>query len=328
MWYDNIFGCIPTALGTENTTQKRLAKYKNRATWQNIFTRLVSRALSRYDIEGYPDTVSGRVLRMSLLFHGSVGFFEREGAVLALPALPNANVTLYGDYKSMWVYGRNGFNKEIPIYVPGGDASELVNTGVGGLTLGKEPKGVWVRENPQVWPFINYCIDYADKIADAYRVLDVCRHHLKRPYIIVADEQVVPTVKRTMEAIDENQNYVVSSGIFPVDRINILDTKTPPESIKTVTDLIEWYYNDFDRLCFDNSNSNPDKAERLLVDEVNANNESTQADKADFIDYLQEQLDFVNAKLGTNMNVVKLQPEKPVMNAGSEPPEEGEGNYE
>lgn len=305
-WFDKIFACIPTALGKEKRTQRQLAKWQNEVALQNIFSRLVERALSRYDIEGYPETVNGRVLRMSLLFHGSVGFFEREGNVLALPALPNANVTLYGDFKSMWVYGRNGFNEEIPIYVPGGADSKLVNEGVGSVNLGKNPRGVWIRENMQAYPFINYCIEYAEKIADAYRVLDINRHHLKIPYIIVAEEQVIPTVKAAMDALDDNVNYIVSSGIFPVDKVNVIDTPTGPDTLKATTDLIEWYYNDFDRLCGKNSNSNPDKAERLLVDEVNANNESTESDKANFLDYLQEQLDFVNEMMGTAMRVVEL----------------------
>lgn len=305
-WYDNIFGCIPTILGAENKTARQLAKFKNVISFQNIFTRLIAKALSRYDIEGYPDTVNGRVLRMSLLYHGSVGFFDYNGSVLALPALPNANVTLYGDYKSMWVYGRNGYNAEIPLYVPGGDESPLVNKPVGGVVTRRQPRGVWVRENPQVFPFIRHCIDYAAKLSDAYRVLDINRHHLKVPYIIVADEQVVPTVKKTMETIDDNVNYIVSSGIFPADRVNIIPTSTSPETLSATTDLIEWYWQDFDALCGKNSNSNPDKKERLLVDEVNANNETTQTAQADFIDYLQEQLDFVNEKMGTDMHVVEL----------------------
>ena len=305
-WFDSIFNCIPTVLGQEQKTARKLAKFKNSISFQNIFVRLVNKALARYDIEDYPDTVNGRVLRMSLLYHGSVGFFEHEGAVLALPALPNANVTLYGDYKSMFVYGRNGFNEEIPIYVPGGAESQLVNKPVGGAALSNKPRGVWMRENPQVFPFVLHCLDYAEKLSDAYRVLDINRHHMKVPYMIVADEQVLPTVKKTMETIDDNVNYIVSSGIFPVDRVNVIPTQTSPDTLKSTTDLIEWYWNDFDSLCGKNSNANPDKKERLLVDEVNANNETTKSGKADFLDYLQEQLDFVNEKLGTKMRVVEL----------------------
>lgn len=304
-WFDNIFGCITTNIG-DNKTAKQLAKFKNQITFQNVFVRLVNKALARYDIEGYPDTVNGRVLRMSLLYHGSVGFFEKDGAVLALPALPNANVTLYGDFKSMFVYGRNGFNAEIPLYVPGGDDSTLVNKPIGGVSLSKTPRGIWLRENPQVFPFILNCIDYAEKIADTYRTLDVLRHHLKRPYIITADEQLIATIKKAFEVINENQPIVVSSGVFTPDRIQVLPLTVTPDTLKIVSDLIDWYYNDFDNLCGKNSNANPDKKERLLVDEVNANNETTESGQADFLDYLQEQLDFVNEKLGTSMTVVEL----------------------
>lgn len=304
MWYNRFFNCINTNFG-ENMTGHKLAQWKNNIELQNIFIRLCNKALSRYDFEGLPDTVNERVLKQALLYHGSVGFFEKEGNVLCLPAQPSNGVTLYGDFRTMYVYGRNGYNEQINIFVPGGAESSLINKPVSDYVSYKEPTGVWMRENPFCFPFIQYCMSYAERIADSMRVLDINRHHMKIPYIIVADEQVIPTVKKTMQQVDDNVNYIVSSGVFPVDRVNIIQTPIGPDTLKTTTDLIEWYYNDFDELCGKNSNSNPDKKERLLVDEVNANNESTKTSINELIDFMQTELDFVNKSLGTNITVKK-----------------------
>ena len=309
MWYDSFFGCINTGFG-ENLTGHKLAKWKNNIDLQNIFMRLANQALARYDFEGLPDTVNDRVLKMSLLYHGSIGFFEKEGNILALPAMPSNGVTLYGDFRSMYVYGRNGYNQEIPIYVRGGADSKLIEKPVGGIITNKQPKGVWMRENPYVFPFIRYCMSYAERIADAMRVIDINRHHMKTPFIIVADNQILNTVKKTLEMVDDNVNYIVSSGVFPVDRINVIPTQTTPETLKTATDLIEWYYNDFDELCGKNNNSNPDKKERLLVDEVNANNEKTKSSINELITFMQSELDFVNECLGTNITIKKQEGEE------------------
>lgn len=304
MWYNRFFNCINTNFG-DNMTGHKLAQWKNDFTRQNVFTRLCIKADSRYDIANTPPTVRKRVVKQSLLFRASVGFFEKEGNVLALPAAPTEGPTLYGDFRNMKVYGRNGYNETIPIFVPGGNESDIVNMSSSEYFNYEKPSGVWMRENDYCYPFINFCIERTEQIADAMRVLDVLRFHLKTPFLIVADEQILPTVKRMMKQVEDNVNYLVSSGVLPVDRINILQKPIGPDTIKAVTDLIEWYYNDFDELCGKNSNSNPDKKERLLVDEVNANNESTKASYNELIEFMQEELDFVNKCLGTNMQIKK-----------------------
>ena len=310
MWYGPVFNCINLNLGGKAMKQSKLAEMKNNVTFQNIFVRLVKKALSRYEIEGLPETCSERVVKMALLYHGSVGFFEREGSVLALPATPGADITLNGDYTHMYVYGRNGYNEKIALYVPGADDSKLVGKGFSGQPEG-EKRGVWVRENEMVYPFLNYCIDYADRISDTYRTFDIGRFWLKMPGVFVAEEEALPSIKSLIDGLKNNELYnVVSSGIYDVGKVNFFDLKYSADNISKCTDSIEWLYNDFDNLCFKNSNSNPDKKERLLVDEVNSNNESTEAQSNSFSEYLQEQFDFVNKCLGTNIKI-KINKEEP-----------------
>lgn len=298
-----LFNCIDVSLGGKSKTMKRIAQFKNQVEFMNALARLTKRALARYSFEGLPVTVNERVLKMSLLFHGSVCFFEKENNILALPALPNSNLNLYGEWKSCFVYGRNGFNAQIPLYIPGADESKTVNAGYINLNMKYKPTGVFVRENEFMYPFMNYCIAYAEKIADCMRTIDVTRKNIKKPFIITAEEQLVPTVKKFFENRDNNEEYIVSSGVFPADRISLLPIETNADSIKAATDLIEWYYNDFDNLCNWNSNANPDKKERLLVDEVNSNNDSMMEVRENFVEYLQEQLDNVNKYLGTNIKI-------------------------
>ena len=298
-----LFNCIDVSLGGNSKTMKRLAQFKNQVEFMNALARLTKRALARYSFEGLPVTVNERVLKMALLFHGCVCFFEKEGNILALPALPNSNLNLYGEWKSCYVYGRNGFNAQIPLYIPGADESKTVNAGDININITGKASGVFVRENEFIYPFINYCITYAEKIADCMRTIDVTRKNIKKPFIITAEEQLVPTIKKFFDNRDNNEEYIVSSGVFPADRISLLPIETNADSIKAATDLIEWYYNDFDNLCNWNSNANPDKKERLLVDEVNSNNESMTEVRDNFIEYLQEQIDNVNKYLGTNIKV-------------------------
>ena len=302
-WYSDLFSAINLTLGGKAPNHKKLSQMRNNFEFRNSFARLVKKGLARYEFEELPDTVNERVLKQALLFHGSVCFFEKDGSLLALPAMPDSNLTLYGDFKSCFVYGRNGYNSKIPLIIPGGDNSNLINKGFTNTT-GK-PYGVYVRENEMSYPFINYCVAYADKIADTMRTLDVTRKNMKRPFIVVVEEQQVNSAKRFFEDRDENVEYVMSSGIYDPSKISVMNFDSVVENVKTSTDLIEWYMNDFDNLCGKNSNSNPDKRERLLVDEVNSNNESTQTQFDSMLEYVQEQLDLVNKSFDTNIKIVK-----------------------
>ena len=312
----NFFNCIDLSLGGKSKTNKRIVQFKNQVAFNNAIVRLIEKGDARYDIEGLPDTCNKRVVKMSLLFHGSVCFFEKDGSILALPAAPNSNLNLYGDYKSCFVYGRNGYNETVPLYIPGADDSKAVKQGFMTLNMKEKPRGVFVKENKLMYPFINYCIDYAEKIADTMRIIDVVRTNMKHPFIITAEEQIVPTVKKFFQEKNENVEYIINSGVFPVDKLAIMPIETNDAAIKTATELVEWYFNDFDNICKKNSLTHSDKKERENVPEINANNQSTEENEETFRSYLEEQFDFVNECLGTNIKLKEVEKDDAVLSVG------------
>lgn len=283
-------------------TVKKMAKYKNEVEFMNVYASLVNEALDRYSFTDLPDTVNERVLIESLLWYGSVGFFVKDNNVLALPGMPTKSYTLYGDPTAMIVHGRNGFTQEIPLYIPNGDDSVTVRTSTDG-TASKEGTGVWVRENKMAFPFVNYCIEYADKIADTLRTLDTTRLNIKRPYAVVAEDSIINSVKSFFNKRDANEEYIISSGVFPADKIKLLPFDSNPENLRDCTMLIEWYYNQFRQLEGMRAPSTVDKKAQVSVPELNRDEDVSANKKESVTDYLQSQLDFVNEKLGTSMRV-------------------------
>lgn len=300
-----LFNCIDLSLGGKSKgTQRKIAEFKNNIAFQNAFHHFALQALSRYKIDNLEPCMSDRVVHTAMLYHGAICVFEKDGAILALPAAPCGNPNLNGDYKSCWVYGRNGFNEEIPLYIPGADETNLMKKGYVTLNQNSKPRGVLIRENQFMYPFINFVIDYSEKVADAQRTIDTLRNHLKHPFVVACERELIPTVQKYFDQMSANQSVVVvDTGIFPVDKVNVIPMDISPETIKTTTDLIEWYYNDFYRKQFINSNANPDKKERMSTVEVNSNNESTLKGEDEFRDYLTGQLDFCNECLGTNLKL-------------------------
>ncbi|MBR5274659.1 MAG: hypothetical protein IKU33_05385 [Bacteroidales bacterium] len=287
----------------QSMTSKKIAKYKNQMEFMNVYASLVNEALGRYKFKGLPDTVNQRVLTESLLWYGCVGFFTKDGKVLALPGLPTASYTLYGDPTEMIVHGRNGYVDTIKLFIPNGDDSALVRESTNG-TAPKDGTGVWVRENKLAFPFVNYCIEYADKIADTLRTLDTTRLNIKRPSVVVCEESVINSVKAYFNKRDNNEEFIVGSGVFPVDKVKFENPfETNPENLRDCTMLIEWYYNQFRQLEGMKAPSTVDKKAQVSVPELNRDENISDNKQETVTDYLQEQLDFVNEKLGCNITV-------------------------
>jgi hypothetical protein len=301
MWlFNNLISSI--WIDNKSMTSKRLAAYKNQTEFLNVYAMLVNEALDRYKFKNLPDTVNERVLIEALLWYGAVGFFVKSGNILALPGMPSSSFTLYGDPTEMIVYGRNGYTETIKLYIPNGDDSKLVRSSVNG-TAPEEGTGVWVRENKMVFPFINYCIEYADKIADTLRTLDTTRMNIKRPYVVVAEESIMNSVKSFFNKRDSNEEYIVSSGVFPADKINLLPFDTNPENLRDCTMLVEWYLNQFRQLEGMKAPSTVDKKAQVSVPELNRDEDVSDSKTESVTEYIQKQLDFVNEKLGCNITV-------------------------
>lgn len=296
----------------KSMTSKKLNAFKNRIEFQNVFASMANEAThGRYRIDNLPEGCNERVVLQSLLWYGSVCFFKKAGQILALPGLPTNNWTLNGDPTHCLVYGRNGYTEDIKLFIPNGENSALVRSTVGGLTESFDGTGVWCRENEMAYPFIFYVIDFAEKIADTYRTLDVTRANIKRPYVVTAEESIIESVKSFFNKRDNNEEYIISSGIFPADKINLLPFDQNPENIRDCTQLIDFYYAKFRELeSISSAPATIDKKAEITIPELNQNQGAQQAIADSVANVLQRELDFANKCLGTNMSVVSKMEEQ------------------
>lgn len=305
MWFDGYFNIFLSGGKTGKITRKKLAQYENNISFQNTFSRLIEDALSRYTFEGLPDTISERVLKQSLLWYGGVCVFEKDGALLALPAAPTGDgFNIYGEPSEVWVFSRNGqFNESVAVYIHGSDESAFLKRGMS-TTQTKKPRGVYVWDNALRYPFINQTIFYSRAIADTMRTLDVCRVNIKNPYIIVAEESTVNTVRQYFNNRDNNEEFIVSSGVFDANKVQLLPIVTNAEALTSCTSLIEWYENQYRMLCGIDNNSQMDKkGENLIRAEVDITSDYTNLSIDKTIEYIKKGLEDVNKLFGTNITV-------------------------
>lgn len=314
MWFENYFDIWTRGLtgATKPLTNRKLATFKNNIMFQNTFARLLQDALHRYYIEGLPESCSERVVLQSLLWYGSVVFFEKNGGLIALPGIPTGQAfNVYGDPAEAWVFSAVGqYNQPVKLYLPGSDENAFLKNTIAGKA-GSDYKGVYVRENELRYPFVNHVIFFADAISDSMRTLDVCRQNIKQPFIIACEESVVNSVKEFFKHRDNNENYIVDTGVFPADKISLLPFDTNADNLKNATELVDWYENKFRELCGVKNNGQIDKkGENLIQSEVDINDEYTWAAIDKCLNSIQKGLDDVNKLYGTNMQVKKFEDEE------------------
>ena len=312
-WYGSYFFI---GFGGLPQTRKQLNKMNNALVSQNVFFRLAETALNRYGLDGLPDTVSERVVLQSLFAYGDVCFFDKNDHLLALPAAPCGDgYNINGDPLEAWVFSRNGLlNEKVKLYVKGGYNASILNQGSLGITSPGKTNGVLVWESKTRYPIINEVIFYADRIADTLRTLDINRKWLKRPFIPVGEDSIIPSIKAMLKGLDDNEDVIpVDTGVMDIDKFDMRPVDVSGDTINSVVSLCEWYENKFREICGIENNSQIDKkGENLVTAEVNNNNQYTDLSIDRILPVIQEGLDNVNKTFGTSIKVKRMFEKKDV----------------
>ena len=318
MFFDVGFNIYLSAGEIGKMNKKKLAKFKNMIQFQNTFHIKVQDAMNRYHFENLPETVSERVLLESLLWYGCAAFFEKDGSIFCLPCAPTGDgFNIYGEVGQVWVFSRNGMlNETVDVYIHGSDENAFLEKTNGAGTR-SNLRGVVVWENATRYPFINQTLFFSQAISDSMRTLDVCRKNIKNPYVIVSEESSINTVKEFFDKRDNNEDYIISTGIFPVNKVNVLPLVTNSDNLNAITALIEWYESKYRELCGIDNNAQIDKkGENLIQAEVSINDQYTDMSIDKIIPYMQFGLDDVNKIFGTNIRVQKNAVETSVQEKG------------
>jgi len=283
---------------------KKIAEMRNVEEFDNWFHTLAIEAkVARIGIENVPDTCNERVILESLFYHASVTFFEKAGNLISLPGIPTGNISLYADPCAVNVHGRNGFCEEMPVMIRGGDNSSFVRKGVTGQVAAKNAKAVWIRENIDRFPFINITAEYAYKIANVMRTLDVEIDNLSHPYLVVCSEDVLNDVKNYFNRRDRHESWIdiANAGIFDANKVNVINLDMTESGIRDCTGTIEWYLQMFRQLEFLDGSKNVDKKAEITIPELNQGQAVVTINQKSYIDFLTKEFDFVNEVFGTNM---------------------------
>lgn len=248
--------------GNGKITNKKLQAFENNVEWLNNFANLTNLCLNMFEWHNLPDTCNPYFLEQSLFFEGKCGFAkDKDLGYITLRCNPINDYNIYGEMSELQLYGFNGYNKRFKAYLVGSDNSDA--------------DAVLCKDNECCYPYFQYVMAGAERLTQAKRSIDIASYQLKTPYFVTCDETQKLSVEKVLSDIAYNKPAIIGTkGLSPED-FKVLQTGANPQTLKQLWDNYYKHDNDIRTILGIESNPASDKSERLLVDEINSNNEVT-----------------------------------------------------
>ena len=216
-----------------------------------LFMEFLNLAIKRFKWTNLPMGLTSDKLEEMLITHGVLGGFIHEGNLIILPLHGVSKVNIYNEFIEYRLVGFNGFNINLPCE----DVCRLKN-------------------NPMCSNDVDTLKIFAKRISDIEQTQEVNLFQMNIPKIISTTRDGVLTAKNIIKKIKDFKFvvYTREKGLQQqLKQEDVLDTSAP-YLLDKLSDYENFYRNKVLSFLAIN-NANTDKKERLVVDEVNANND-------------------------------------------------------
>ena len=257
----------------------------NDSNFNRLFNLFSTLALNRFKWDNLPKGLESRHIENALFRFGQAGFVDdKDLGLICLPASPRG-LNVYGDPTEILLTG-NGYSKEYKVK----DVVRIMN-------------------NDLCYPTIVHINYYADKISRCDKAIDMNVRHQKTPYILKTTKQNELSMKNLINKIerDDYAIFIDEKMTNGGDTGLIVDQTLVP----FVADKLQEHKNNLvcellTILGLNNNDSNNMKKERLIVDEVNANNQEIEMYLDTDFKNRKKACEEINAKFGLNITVDKV----------------------
>lgn len=163
--------------------------------------------------------------------------------------------------------------------------------------------GVLIYNNYTKTGMLPIILNYVDRLTEIETTINTNIYLQKTPYIIVADNKTEKSIREVTSQITSNKPIIIVKANLAENLQNLtLNTNFVADKLLEIKQQIE---NEFLTFIGLNNNSQTNKKERMLVDEINVNN-----------DYINRNVDIlynarelackkINEKFGVNWKIVR-----------------------
>lgn len=255
-----------------------LLQRANDLTFIKYFTQFFNLALNIFKWEDTGE-IESRFIERTLIENGYC--FVYEDSDYGLVCMPCSLV------------GLNIYNEPTQIQITSPLISKTLNV----------DKGVLIYNNYTKTGLIPIIMNYVDRLTEIETTINTNIYLQKTPYILVADKKTEKSVREVANQITSNEPIIIVKANLTENLQNLaLNTNFVADKLYELKQNIE---NEFLTFIGLNNNSESNKKERMLVDEVNVNN-----------DYINRNVDIlynareiackkINEKFGVNWKVIR-----------------------
>lgn len=250
----------------------QLSNYK---TYTMYLRQLTTLAENVFEFKNLPSNIDVSYLNKNLLNKGSVAFFYDEilEEVLALPFVTIGNLDVYGRPQTIQVMGMNGYIKKL-----------------------KKGEFVIMYDNNGRYPLTIDITQYAERMAQATRVIDINLSQQKTPRIFKTSANKEKTLHDLLNRVESTENTILAYDDIDLDDTNIVLAPAPFVADKVEEQKRE-IWNEFLRLI-GISNLSYQKKERNISDEIQAMQGGTVASRFSRFEPRKRAIEEINEKFG------------------------------
>jgi len=259
--------------------ETKLAKYLNELTEAVLLFMYKQVALDLFTWSNLPEGVTTDILEGYLYEHGKVIWAKAEdnGPLIPLPGTATGERTILNQPVA---WNRRGFNYNDTVQVE---------------------KAVRMKNNPLMVPTCQTINYYVIKLKEIERTIDnhVKAHKVAR--VMTGDADTLLSVKNMLDKVDENEVNIIINKFLNKEDLDVLDLEMTFIADK-LKDLSNEIKNDLNTFLGIN-NANTDKKERLVTDEVTANDDAIERNIAYMLRSRKEAVEAINTMFSTNIMV-------------------------
>ena len=272
-------------MGRRRRTEFGESVGKNGKSYGFYVDRLTELSISMFKWVNLPPSVDERFLELTLFTNGSAVFFEdadlsvNEDGFLALPVMMNGDWDVYNVPMRRRAYATNGYQKELT-----------------------RDDSVIVYNNMIRTSSVTMCRHYAERLWNLDRIIDVNANAQKTPVLVQGTEQQRLTLMNVYQKWDGNEPVIFGTDNLDVNALKVLGTGAPYVGDKLYELKNEIWNEALTYLGI--SNTNFQKKERMISEEVMRNQGGTIASRYSRLNARRKACEQINGMFGLDLDVV------------------------
>lgn len=250
----------------------------NGRAWRHYYYRSKLLSTSMFEWLNLPNEIDAEFIEKNLYEQGKLSFFyDDDYGFIITKCTDTGDINIYDRPVSYECYG-NKFNKKIA-------AADCVI----------------IRNNILELPTWTLDRFFLNRLWDIQRSIDVNLHNSKTPNLVQCAESQRLTLKNLFMQYDGNIPAIFANKDIDLDGVKVLNFNTPFIADK-LWEIKDKLWNEFLSTKGIN-NANTEKRERLITDEVNANNQLIDFQVDTLLNSRKKAVELINKKWNLNIEV-------------------------